>query len=68
MTDNTNYLYVNTNGDIWVTVGTPGGGAQPTVERYEGVPDDLIEELQESGWKLDDRMRDVLRELPFESM
>lgn len=61
----TNYLYINTNGDMWVVEGEAGGQVDTTVERYEGVPDAVVARLQGNGWKLNPEIRDQLRDLPL---
>lgn len=62
--DPTNYLFVNTNGDIWVVPGEPGGVVEKSVQRFEGVPAELVERLRDQGWDLDDEIRAELRKLP----
>lgn len=60
----TNYLYINTNGDAWVEKGEPGGKVRVTVERYEGVTDDVIAQLRENGWNFTPELRDHIADLP----
>jgi hypothetical protein len=62
---NVNYLYINDNQDIWVTEGPAGGNIRPTVERYEGVPDEVVQELQDEGWKMREEIADKIRDLPM---
>jgi hypothetical protein len=62
-----NYVYyVPLTGEMWVVKGAPGGLVEHSVRRMEGVPDEMVAELEEHDWQMPVEVRQDLFSYPTE--
>jgi hypothetical protein len=59
-----NYVFVNENQDVWVVKGEPGGEVRTTVTRIEGVPDEVVAELEHEHWDISAELHAKLSTYP----